>query len=122
MRYFNYDMAKRMQGTPENEALQKYFPDSDKWGACVYFTRDKTVDFVEINTLTNSSINGATWTHFCNIQNTGEGTWEVNTQFNGKLEDEMWIYGYYKYFKGACHCAASESFRNKTRKPIKIYI
>lgn len=122
MRYFNYDMAKRMQGTPENEALQKYFPDSDKWGACVYFTRDKTVDFVEINTLTNSSINGATWTHFCNIQNTGEGTWEVNTQFNGKLEDEMWIYGYYKYFKGACHCAASESFLNKTRKPIKIYI
>ena len=120
MRYFNYDMAKRMQGTPENEALQKYFPDSDKWGACVYFTRDKTVDFVEINTLTNSSINGATWTHFCNIQNTGEGTWEVNTQFNGKLEDEMWIYGYYKSFANAVRNLATKG--TKDRKPIKIWM
>jgi len=119
MRYFNYDMAKRMQGTPENEALQKYFPDSDKWGACVYFTRDKTVDFVEINTLTNSSINGATWTHFCNIQNTGEGTWEVNTQFNGKDENELWVFKYYSRFADACRCIANGKF--KTMKPIKIF-
>lgn len=122
MRYFNYEMAKRMKDTKFDEALQKYFPDSDQWGACVYFTRDKNVDFVEINTLTNASINGATWTHFANIQNTGEGTWEVYTLFNGDKEDEMWIYGYYKHFKAACHCAASDSLRNKTRKPIKIYV
>ena len=121
MRYFNYDMAKRMQWTPENEALQKYFPDSDEWGACVYFIKDKVLDFVEINKLTNVSVNGATWTHFCNIQNMQDGRFEVNTIFNGKKEDEMWIYGYYKHFKGACRCASSEPFRNKTRKPIEIY-
>ena len=26
MRYFNYDMAKRMQGTPENELCRNIFP------------------------------------------------------------------------------------------------
>ena len=89
MRYFNYVMAKRMQVTPENEALQKYFPDSDKWGVCVYFTRDKILDLVEISTLTDVSTKGATWTHFCNLQNMGIGYWEVNTQFNGEKENEM---------------------------------
>ena len=107
MRYFNYEMAKRMSGTKEDEALQRYFPDSDKFGACVYFTREKTLDFVEINTLKDASVNGATWTHFANILNTGDGTWEVNTQFNGEKEDEMWTYGYRKTFRGACYLAKS---------------
>ena len=119
MRYYNYEMAKRMVGTAFDSALQHYFPNNDEWGACVYFTRDKDVDFMEICKLSNVSVNGSTWTHYANIQRADDGRWEVNTQFNGEKEDEMWIYAYYKHFRVACHCIASKSF--KTRKPKYIY-
>ena len=112
-------MAKRMSGTKENEALQKHFHDNDKWGACVYFTRDKALDFLEICTLTNADINGATWTHLCNIQYMGDGRWEVNTQFNGENEDEMWIYGYRKTFRGACYLAKSVALGKG--KVVEVY-
>lgn len=119
MRYYNYDMAKRMVGTAFDSALQHYFPNNDEWGVCVYFTREKDVDFMEICKLSNVSVNGATWTHYANIQRADSGRWEVNTQFNGEKEDEMWIFAYYKHFRVACHCIASNGF--KTRKPKYIY-
>ena len=131
MIYFNTEQYASMKANSDNlkldAILQRIFPDNNKWGACPYFENGK-LDFIEINKLSDVTQKGETWTHYATIgrykskdENNGE-FWEVYSQFNGKLEDEMWIYGYYKYFKGACHCAASESFLNKTRKPIKIYI
>ena len=82
--------------------LQKNFPENDKWGACVYFDEDKNVDFVEINKLSDFTQHGETWTHYATIGKYDDGTWEVYSQFNGKNENELWVFGYYKNFGDAC--------------------
>jgi len=46
--------------------------------------------------------------------------WELNEQFKGKNEDEMWIYGYYKSFGSAVRNLATKG--TKDRKPIKIWM
>ena len=119
MRYYNYEMAKRMALTKLDDVLQEFFPDSDKWGACAYFTREGDVDFLEINKLSDVRVDSATWTHFCNIQNTGKRSWEVNTLFNGERENEMWVYGYYMRFRNACRCAFEISLGKRTK--IDVY-
>ena len=124
MRYFHYEMSKRMESTRFNEALQKYFPDNDKWGACAYFDSEKNLEFIEINKLSNvTPKGGATWTHYATIgfytsDDADNGKWEVYSQFNGKKENEMWIFGYYKNF-----AAAVRRVKNgiENLKPIKIY-
>lgn len=121
MVYYNYDMAKWMKGTKYDETLQKYFPDNDKWGACAYFDSQKNFEFVEICTLTKITTNKTKWTHLATIAKCDDGTFEVFSQFNGKNENELWVFGDYKRFKGACHCVASKTFQDKTRKPIKIF-
>lgn len=121
MRYYNYEMAKRMKETRFDEALQKYFPDNEQWGGCAYFDSEKNFEFIELCRLSNVTQNSATWTHFATIGKADDGSWEVYTQFNGKNQNELWVYGYYKHFKGACHCCASDSFQKGIRKPIKVF-
>ena len=49
MRYYNYEMAKRMKETRFDEALQKYFPDNEKWGGCAYFDSEKNFEFINFD-------------------------------------------------------------------------
>lgn len=119
MRYYNYDMQKNMQGDAYDKALQKHFPDNNKWGAVVFETLEHEFDFVEICTLSNVSINSATWTHFATIESCSDGTYEVFSQFNGENEDELWVHRYFQRFGDACRYVASGKF--KKEKPLKIY-
>lgn len=111
MRYYNCYMLKAMQGSKKDAILQKYFPDNNKWGcSClVFYGEDKDLIY-EINTLSDVTQSGATWTHYCNIQNCGEKGYEVNRQFMGKEENEMHIFGYFKRFGDAVRAVANEEF------------
>ena len=106
MIYYNHEKKEKMLSNPCNKkldaVLQKNFPENDKWGACVYFDEDKNVDFVEINKLSDFTQHGETWTHYATIGKYDDGTWEVYSQFNGKNENELWVFGYYKNFGDAC--------------------
>ena len=121
MRYYNADMYKRMLGTHEDAILQRYFNDSSRFGANIIFNEDGTIENCEICRLTEVTLNGATWTHYANILNYEEGKWEVNEQFKGEDEDEMWIYGYYQTFTRAVRNLATKGTSEVKRKPIDIY-
>mgnify|MGYP007070283703 CR=1 FL=1 len=124
MRYYNIEMAKRMRKTKEDEALQKHFQDSEKWGACVYFDENNNVDFIEINKLSDVTQRGETWTHYATIgvyksEDANNGKfWELYSQFNGKDEDELWVFAYYKNFGDAVRRV---KLGIEKLKPIKIY-
>ena len=106
MIYYNHEQKEKMLSNPCNKkldaVLQKNFPENDKWGACVYFDKDKNLDFVEINKLSDVTQQGATWTHYVTIGKYYDRMWEVYSQFNGKNEDELWVFCYYKNFGDAC--------------------
>lgn len=102
-----------------NDILEKYFGDNKKWGANVLFDEHYNADVIEICKLTDVSINGSTWTHYAHITRCGGKGWEVSSQFNGKDEDELWVYAYYKRFADACRCVSAGKFSKM--KPIKIY-
>ena len=110
-----------MNGTHEDAILQRYFNDSSRWGANIIFNEDGTIDNCEICRLTDVTLDGATWTHYANILNYGEGRWEVNEQFKGEGQDEMWIYGHYKTFTRAVRNLATKGTSEAKRKPIDIY-
>lgn len=122
MIYYHHEQKEKMLSNPCNKkldaVLQKNFPENDKWGACVYFEEDDvTIGFIEICKLTDASINGATWTHYCHIGRYDD-VWELYSQFNGKNEDELWIFAYYKKFGDACRRVRLGIDK---LKPIKIY-
>ena len=106
MIYYNHEQKEKMLSNPCNKkldaVLQKYFPENYKWGACTYFDKDNNLDFVELNKLSDFTQHGATWTHYATIGKYDDGTWEVYSQFNGKNEDELLVFGYYKNFGDAC--------------------
>ena len=120
MRYYNYDMTKKMQGDAYDKALQKHFPDNNKWGGCMFADLKGNFDFAEICFLTDVTTDGgATWNHYATIQVCDDNTYEVFSQFNGKNEDELWVHRYFKRFGDACRYVASGKFKNE--KPLKIY-
>lgn len=119
MIYYHYKQQERMEKdwSKYDAILQKFFPENDKWGANVLFDTDGEIDVIEICKLEEYSVNGATWTHYCNIQRDCS-EWELNTQFNGEKEDEMWVLGKYTTFTW-CVRACAKGLKDK--KPIAIY-
>ena len=120
MIYYNYDMQKEL---PQNmrDSLQKYFPEKT-WGAtCLIINGEVDLITIEKVVYTGGGRHGdeMIWTHFANIQRTDNNTWELNEQFKGENEQEMWIYGYFKTFGAAVRNLATKG--TKDRKPIKIY-
>ena len=122
MQYYHHEQLEKMKAKGFNwkldGILQKYFPENDKWGADVCFDKDNNLDFVEINKLSEVTQHGAMWTHYVTIGKLGVDTWEVYSQFNGKNEDELWVFGYYKNFGDACRRIR---LGVEKLKPIKIY-
>ena len=76
--------------------LQKYFPEKT-WGAIPLINERGEVELVTIDRVeyTGCGRHGdeTEWTHYANIQLYDDDVWELNEQFKGKNEDEMWIYG-----------------------------
>ena len=118
MRYYNYDMQREL---PQNmrDSLQKYFPTNDFGVSLVLDNLAGDIDLVTIDRCEGSVTGKTTWTHYANLQRTDDGTWELNEQFKGENEQEMWIYGYFKTFGAAVRNLATKG--TKDRKPIKIY-
>ena len=121
MVYWNASEAKRMPVVMD-AVLQKYFPEKT-WGAIPLINERGEVELVTIDKVeyTGGGRHGEemTWTHYANLQRTDEGTWELNEQFKGENEQEMWIYGNFKTFGAAVRNLATKG--TKDRKPIKIY-
>lgn len=118
MRYYNYDMQRVL---PQNmqATLQKYFPTNDFGVSLVLDNLAGDIDVVTIDRCDGSVIGKSTWTHYANLQRIDDGTWELNEQFKGENEREMWIYGYFKTFGAAVRNLATKG--TKDRKPINIY-
>lgn len=116
MRYYNYEQKSKAPSWLIRTLENQFGFDYTNWGCNILFDNNGEVDVVEICKLSNANINKATWTHYANIQKTENG-WEVNTQFNGENEDEMWVYKYYTRFVGACAYVR----RGKLENPIKKY-
>ena len=123
MQYYHHEQFTQMKTKASNKkldvVLQKHFPQNNKWGANVLFDEDGYIDTIEICKLSDVTLKGATWTHYATISLYDDGTWEVFSQFNGTMEDELWVFAYYKRFADACKCIANGKF--KTMKPIKTY-
>ncbi len=129
MRYYNYEQTEKMKAKAFNwkldGVLQKYFQESDKWGADVLFDlNDGNADVIEICKLSEVTQNGETWTHYATIGRyksldaNNKQYWEVYSQFNGEKEDELWVFALYKNFGDAVR----RVFKGIERlKPIKIY-
>lgn len=123
MRYYNYDMLMEF---PQNmrDSLQKYFPTNDFGVSLVLHNLAGDIDVVTIDKVVcngeGKHHDNETWTHYANLQRTDDGTWELNEQFKGENEQEMWIYGYFKTFGAAVRNLAKKG--TKDRKPIKIYL
>lgn len=129
MKYYNNEQsAKMICGTKNNlkldVVLQKYFPSNRKWGANVVFDANGDADFIEICKLSDVTPKSETWTHYATIglynstDDNNKQYWEVYSQFNGKNEDELWVFAYYKNFGDAVR----RVFRGiDNLKPIKIY-
>lgn len=128
MQYYHHEQYEKMKAKGFNwkldGVLQKYFPENDKWGACACFDKDNNLDFVEINKLSEVTQNSETWTHYATIglyksnDDNNKQYWEVYSLFNGKNEDELWVFGYYKNFGDACRRIR---LGIEKLKPIKIY-
>ena len=122
MIYYHHEQKEKMISNPCNKkldaVLQKNFPENDKWGACVYFDKYNNLDFVEINKLSDVTQHGAMWTHYATIGKYDVCTWELYSQFNGKNENELWVFGYYKNFGDACRRVI---LGIEKLKPIKKY-
>ncbi len=117
MRYYNYDMQK-MLPKAMNDILQKYFPTSNFGVSLVLDNLAGEIDLVTIDTCVGDVKGETEWTHYANIQRCDKG-WELNEQFKGENEKEMWIYGYFKTFGACVRNLATKG--TKDRKPIEIY-
>lgn len=117
MRYYHEQMKQELPQSMQ-DTLQKNFPTNDYGVAIVLSDNDGEIDLVSIDRC-EGSITGATkWTHYANLQKKSNGNWELNEQFKGVNEDEMWIYGYFNTFSEAVRELATKGTEN--RKPIKI--
>lgn len=109
MIYYHHKQMEKMKSENKklDEVLQRYFPENDKWGADVLFDEQGDVENIEICKLTDATVNGATWTHYACIgvyrsnDANDKNYWELYSSFNGKNEDELWIFHYYKKFGDA---------------------
>lgn len=128
MIYYHHQQREKMLSNPCNKkldaVLQKNFPENDKWGADVSFDTNGNSYTIEICKLSDVTQNGETWTHYATIglykskDANNKQYWEVYSQFNGKNEDELWVFGYYKNFGDACRRII---LGIEKLKPIKIY-
>lgn len=122
MVYWNASEAERMPVVMD-AVLQKYFPEKT-WGAIPLINKDGVVELVTIDRVeyTGGGKHGdeTEWTHYANIQLYDGDVWELNEQFKGRYENEMWIYGYYNSFGSAVRNLATKG--TKDRKPIKIWM
>lgn len=128
MKYYYHKQKEKMKAKGFNwkldGILQKYFPENDKWGADVSFDTNGNSYTIEICKLSDVTQNGETWTHYATIglykskDANNKQYWEVYSQFNGKNEDELWVFGYYKNFGDAC---SRVRLGIEKLKPIKIY-
>lgn len=118
MRYYSYDMKRSLPQSMQ-ASLQKHFHTNDFGVSCVLDNLAGEIDLVTIDRCTDEG-SKTTWTHYANLQRADDGRWELNEQFKGESEQEMWIYGYFKTFGAAVRNLATKG--TKDRKPIKIYI
>lgn len=128
MIYYHHEQKEKMLSNPCNKkldaVLQKNFPENDKWGASIIFDESGFADTIEINKLSEVTQKGETWTHYATIglyksnQEREDEYWEVYSQFNGKNEDELWIFAYYEKFGDAVRRV---KLGIEKLKPIKIY-
>lgn len=131
MIYYNNEQKEKMLSNPCNKkldaVLQKNFPENDKWGAFIIFDERGFSDTIEINKLSEVTQKGETWTHYATIgiyrvyksyQESDDEYWEVYSQFNGKNEDELWIFAYYNKFGDAVRRV---KIGIEKLKPIKKY-
>lgn len=122
MIYYHHEQKEKMLSNHCNKkldaVLQKNFPENDKWGACIIFDESGFADTIEINKLSEVTQKGETWTHYATIEKYDDGTWEVYSQFNGKNENELWVFCYYKNFCDACRRVR---LGIEKLKPIKKY-
>ena len=129
MIYYHHEQKEKMLSNPCNKkldaVLQKNFPENDKLGACIIFDERGFADTIEINKLSEVTQKGATWTHYATIgiyksyQESEDEYWEVYSQFNGKNEDELWIFAYYNKFGEAVRRV---KLGIEKLKPIKQYL
>ena len=117
MKYYSYEQQDKMRKEID-AVLQKYFSEDD-WGADVIIENDGRVYNIAILKVKTEPVvrygartTSYTWTHHANICPTDDGKWEVNTQFNGEKENEMWVYKKYARFADACKCVATSAFKN----------
>lgn len=118
MRYFNHKMQLAMGHSRKNDALQKYFPENDKWGVNILFD-DRGAYLYEICKLSRVTPNMATWTHYAQIQRLDDDTYEISSRFMGENENEMWIWTQRDRFSDAVEFIATSDFDKL--KPIEIY-
>ena len=128
MIYYNHEQKEKMLSNHCNKkldaVLQKNFPENDKWGACIIFDERGFADTIEINKLSEVTQKCETWTHYATIgiykihQESEDEYLEVYSQFNGKNEDELWVFCYYKNFGDACRRVR---LGIEKLKPIKKY-
>lgn len=121
MVYWSASEAERMPVVMD-AVLQKYFPEKT-WGAIPLINERGEVELVTIDRVEYTGggkhHDESEWTHYANIQLYDGDVWEVNTQFNGTNENEMWVFKYYTRFADACKFVLSGKFTNM--KPIKVY-
>lgn len=119
MRYFNHKMQLAMGYSRKNDALQKYFPENDKWGVNILFD-DRGAYLYEICKLSRVTPNMATWTHYAQIQRLDDDTYEISSRFMGENENEMWIWTRRDRFCDAVEFIATSDFDKL--KPIEIHL
>lgn len=116
MTYLNSLTRELLECSNEGRVLQMMFPNNEKWG--VYAHEDWYGDLEHVEIMATNPQSAPKRTHVANIQKTEKG-WEVNTQFNGDGEDEMWIFKTFSRFSNAARYVQEERF--KIDKPIEIY-
>lgn len=121
MIYYSYDLMKMMPREMD-DILQQYFSGTNFGVSCVLDDLAGNIDVVCIDTVEGDVKGKQTWTHYANIQRTDSGTWELNEQFKGDDEREMWIYGTFHSFRGAVRNLSIKGTSLNGRKPKEIYV
>lgn len=121
MKYYTYEQYKEIPSKMD-ETLQKYFP-TNNWGCVVLINLEGVCEHIEVCTVTRTGGgrhgDEELWTHYANLALCGDDKWEVNEQFKGVKENEMWVYGTYKSFGAAVRNLATMGTKN--RKPVEIF-
>lgn len=110
-----YYSSKQRKDTPVivDAILQRYFK-GNEYGANIFVDNGR-VENIEICKVSSDNM----WTHHANICLYDDDIWEVNTQFNGEKENEMWVYKYFTRLGDACRFVLNGKF--KGMKPINVY-